>query len=66
MKLELLLKKFVSEEIVNDVACPGCSKTKQNKIEPTSQVKSSCIKKLTLGKVSTCTINCLEFCIFRG
>ena len=53
MKLELLLKKFVSEEIVNEVECPGCSKTKTNEIEPTSLVKSSCLKKLTLGKAST-------------
>lgn len=51
VKLELLLKKFVSEEIVNEVECPGCSKTKTNEIEPTSLVKSSCLKKLTLGKL---------------
>ena len=53
IKLEVLLKKFVSEEIVNEVTCPGCSKTKVNKLSATSQVKSSCLKKLTLGKVST-------------
>lgn len=51
VKLEVLLKKFVSEEIVNEVACPGCSKTKLNRLSATSQVKSSCLKKLTLGKL---------------
>lgn len=51
IKLEVLLKKFVSEEIVNEVTCPGCSKTKVNKLSAASQVKSSCLKKLTLGKL---------------
>lgn len=38
MKLEVLLKKFVSEEIVSEVACPGCSKTKTDRLCATSQL----------------------------
>ena len=52
IKLEVLLKKFVSEEVVNEVTCPGCSKTKSHKLPISSHIKSSCLKKLTLGKVS--------------
>ncbi|KAH3894140.1 ubiquitin carboxyl-terminal hydrolase 30-like [Dreissena polymorpha] len=61
IKLESLLQKFITSEIVHNVECPGCRKVQQQKnkklikegfIEDTP--KSSCLKRHTIGKLPQC------------
>ncbi|WAR03743.1 UBP30-like protein [Mya arenaria] len=62
IKLEALLQKFITSEIVQDVKCPGCKKIQLQKQKDHPDVqgyldespKSSCLKRLTIGKLPQC------------
>ncbi|KAL4223593.1 Ubiquitin carboxyl-terminal hydrolase 30 [Mactra antiquata] len=68
IKLDALLQRFITPEMVTDVECPGCkkiqiqrlnslSKTMNNQSDPVvidCNPKSSCLKRLTIGKLPQC------------
>ncbi|XP_045173405.2 ubiquitin carboxyl-terminal hydrolase 30-like [Mercenaria mercenaria] len=67
IKLEVLLQRFITSEIVQDVDCPGCKKMQVQKLRNMEQEgswgsvpmidenpKSSCLKRLTIGKLPQC------------
>ncbi|XP_060569742.1 ubiquitin carboxyl-terminal hydrolase 30-like [Ruditapes philippinarum] len=67
IKLEVLLQRFITSEIVQDVDCPGCKKIQAQKIKRLKEEdgletntlfvenpKSSCLKRLTIGKLPQC------------
>ena len=51
LSLEDLLRTFVCSEIVDSVECNGCKE--RNSVQSSGSVRTSFIKRLTLGKVST-------------
>lgn len=65
IKLEALLQRFITSEMVTDVECPGCKKIQAQKLKSLSEnmsdnsppvvidgnPKTSCLKRLTIGKV---------------
>ena len=51
LSLEDLLRTFVCSEIVDSVECNGCKA--RNSVQSSGSVRTSFIKRLTLGKVST-------------
>lgn len=68
IQLEVLLQKFISSEIVPGVECPGCKKMQFQKLKQSCNgstpqsapqfvdvnPKSSCLKRLTIGKLPHC------------
>ena len=56
LTLEDLLRMFVCSETVDAVECEGCQ---QHTDESASAVRTTFVKRLTLGKVT-------EFCIFQN
>ncbi|XP_054724463.1 ubiquitin carboxyl-terminal hydrolase 30-like [Uloborus diversus] len=52
--LQDLLLKFISCELVQDVACDFCSKQNENSPEPASEFKSVFSKQLSFGKLPKC------------
>lgn len=70
IKLEALLQRFITPEIVQNVECPGCKKIQAQKVKQCLQEagdagpryleenpRSSCMKRLTIGKVRFSVIN---------
>ena len=67
IKLEVLLQRFITPEIVQNVECPGCTKIQAQKTKRQVEEgggdagplylpldenpRSNCMKKLTIGKV---------------
>lgn len=51
LRLEDLLRRFVCSETVDAVECHGCQQ-QQNTDDSTSSIRTTFIKRLTLGKVT--------------